>query len=73
MEMVSPAQTSMSVNLMVMKQNQDTTVTVRPIVQILWVVSCVNVEKVIVEMESLVEVSFRCKPHVSQKLKHCFC
>ena len=46
----------MSVNLIVVKQNQDTTVTVRPIVQILQAVSRVNVGKVTVEMESLVEV-----------------
>ena len=46
----------MSVNLIVVKQNQDTTVTVRPIVQILQAVSRVNVGKATVEMESLVEV-----------------
>ena len=39
-----------------MKQNQDTTVTVKQIVQILWVVSCVNVGKATVEMVSLAGV-----------------
>ena len=56
-EMVKPATTSMSVNLMVMKQNQDITVTVRLTVQILLAVLCVNVGKVTMEMESLVEVT----------------
>ena len=56
-EMVKSAITSMSVSVMVMKQNQDTTVTVTPTVQILWEVSCVNVEKATEEMESLAEVT----------------
>ena len=55
--MVKPATTSMSVNLIIMKQNQDITVTVRLTVQILLAVLCVNVGKATVEMESFVEVS----------------
>ena len=42
---------------MVMKQNPNTTVTVKPIAQILWAVSCVNVGTATVEMESLAGVS----------------
>ena len=41
---------------MVMKQNQDTTVTVKPTVLIVWAASCVNAMKAIVEMESFAGV-----------------
>ena len=65
--MVKPAITSMSVNLMVMKQNPNTTVTVKPIAQILQEVSCVNVGKATVEMESPAGVS------TYDKLLECCC